>query len=236
MYRKTQTIPGGALTLLGIITLSLFVPEWTASALGLRTAETDLIAWMFSQQGLFFAILLLLYWLAGFCILVGACVALYAAKLVLMRALVAVTAWAARTSMALAQWSGELLYWPAQIVAELLRDQFQRRAAYLTALWHERRELRRMYRQEYAAEFPSYPAFLRYWRALRKREQAALETDPLEQAIRLMALPENFTRDDLKQRFRTLIDRIHPDKAGPNELAAQLIAAYTLICKRKNWR
>ena len=50
-----------------------------------------------------------------------------------------------------------------------------------------------------------------------------------------MGLPDTFTRNDLKERFRTLIAGIHPDRVGPNGLAAQLIAANTLICERKNW-
>jgi hypothetical protein len=236
MYRYTQTLPGGAITLVGVLALSFLIPGWTASALGWDAAHAQLISWIFRQQGFFCVILLLLYSLSGFGLLVSAGMAIYVASLVLMRTLIAVRGWAVRTSIAAAQGLGELLYWPVQIGGELLWDEYQRRAALLTALWHEQRELRRMYRQDYAGDFPSYRAFLRHWRALRKREQAASEADPLEQAIRLMGLPENFTRDDLKQRFRTLIDRIHPDKAGPNELAAQLIAAYTLICKRKNWR
>ena len=87
--------------------------------------------------------------------------------------------------------------------------------------------------QEYAQDFPSYSAFLRHWRALQAAGQA--KTDPLQQAIRLMGLPEQFTRDDLKARFHTLIGGIHPDRVGPNELAAQLIAANTLIGERKSW-
>ncbi len=51
-----------------------------------------------------------------------------------------------------------------------------------------------------------------------------------------MGLTEPFTRDDLKDRFHTLIAGIHPDRVGPNELATQLIAANTLICERKRWK
>ena len=40
MYR-TQTIPGGALTLLGILALSFLIPSWTAGTLGLA-APLDL--------------------------------------------------------------------------------------------------------------------------------------------------------------------------------------------------
>jgi hypothetical protein len=115
----------------------------------------------------------------------------------------------------------------------VLWDEWQRGIATLTAYWHEQWELRRLYREDYALDFPSYRAFLRYWRALQAADRA--RTDPLQEAIRLMGLPENFTRDDLKQRFRTLITGIHPDHVGPNGLAAQLIAANTLICERKRW-
>ena len=51
-----------------------------------------------------------------------------------------------------------------------------------------------------------------------------------------MGLTEPFTREDLKERFHILIAGIHPDLVGPNELAAQLIAANTLICERKRWK
>jgi len=138
-----------------------------------------------------------------------------------------------RTSVAAARLLWLLLSWPVQILAELAWDQFQRRTAALAAWWHEQQELRRLYREEYASDFPSYCAFLRHWRALQAAEQA--KTDPLQQAIRLMGLPEDFTREDLRQRFRILIGGIHPDRVGPNELAAQLIAANTLINDRMKW-
>ena len=55
-------------------------------------------------------------------------------------------------------------------------------------------------------------------------------------AIKLMGLPQRFTRDELKRRFNLLIAAIHPDKVGPNELATQLIDAYKLISERKAWQ
>ncbi len=51
-----------------------------------------------------------------------------------------------------------------------------------------------------------------------------------------MGLTEPFTRDDAQGAFPLLIRGIHPDLVGPNELAAQLIAANTLICERKRWK
>ena len=45
MYR-TQTIPGGALTLLGILALSFLIPSWTAGTLGLAAPHAHLIGWI----------------------------------------------------------------------------------------------------------------------------------------------------------------------------------------------
>jgi hypothetical protein len=233
MYRYSQTLPGGPITLVGIIALSFLTPGWAANALGLSAVNVQLIDWILSHRIISCIPLLLLYALGGFALLVGAGMAIYVGYFVLIRALVAVRNWAVRTSVAAARLLWSLLSWPMRILAELLWDQYQRRTAELAAGWHEQRELRRLYRQDYAQDFPSYRAFLRHWRALQNSEQA--ETDPLQQAIRLMGLPEHFTRDDLKQRFRTLIAGIHPDRVGPNELAAQLIAANTLISERRNW-
>jgi len=106
----------------------------------------------------------------------------------------------------------------------------------VAAILNEQDELRRMYREEYAGDFPSFRAFLRSWRAHQEGEQAASDTDPLQKAIRLMGLPKKFTKDDLIQRFHKLIAGIHPDKVGPNELATLLIDAYKLICSRKAWQ
>jgi len=127
-----------------------------------------------------------------------------------------------------------LLFSPFRILGELLWNQFQSLIAKLAVWWHEQQELRRLYREDYAQDFPSYCAFLRHWRALQAAEQA--KTDPLQQAIRLMGLTEPFTRDDLKDRFKILIGGTHPDLVGPNELATQVIAAKTLICERKRWK
>lgn len=180
--------------------------------------------------------LLLVYGLGGFVLLVAAGMTVFVGYVVLIRAVIVVKNWAVRTSIAAIRLLCALLYWSLRILGELLWDQIQIkcRTANLTARWHEGQALRRLYREEYAEDFPSYRAFLRHWRALQAAEQA--KTDPLQQAIRLMGLTEPFTREDLKERFHTLITGIHPDLVGPNELAAQLIAANTLICERKRWK
>lgn len=233
MYRYSQTLPGGPITLVGILAVSFLVPGWAADALGFRAANVQLVEWIFRQQSIAFIALFLLYGLGGFALLAGSAMALYVGYFALLRAVVAVKNGAARISVATAQLLGALLCWAPEIVAELLCSQIQSGIAKLTAHRQERRQLRQIYRQDYTEDFPSFRAFLRHWRALQATNQA--KTDPLQQAIRLMGLPEHFTRDDLKQRFRTLITGIHPDRVGPNELAAQLIAANTLICERKRW-
>jgi hypothetical protein len=233
MYRFSQTLPGGPVTLVGVVALSFLIPGWVAGALGFSALNASVVSWIFAHQGVFFVALLLLYGLGGFVMLVGSGIAAYVGYFMLVRTLVAVRNWAMRTSIAIAQLLGALLCWAPDIVTGLLCDQIQSGTAKLSAYRQERRQLREIYRQDYAEDFPSYRAFLCHWRALQAAEQA--KTDPLQQAIRLMGLPEDFTREDLRQRFRILIGGIHPDRVGPNELAAQLIAANTLINDRMKW-
>jgi hypothetical protein len=233
MYRYSQTLPGGPITLVGILALSFLLPGWAANVLGYSAANAQLVGWILSHRVVACIPLLLLYGLGGFALLVGAGMAIYAGYFVLVRALVAVRNWAVRTTVAIAQLLGVLLCWVPEVVVQLLCDQIESGRAKLTAYRQERQELRRLYREDFAQDFPSYRAFLCHWRALQAAEQA--KTDPLQQAIRLMGLEEPFTRDDLKRRFHILIAGIHPDRVGPNELAAQLIAANTLISERMNW-
>jgi Bacterial Na+/H+ antiporter B (NhaB) len=230
MYRYSQTLPGGPVTLVGILALSLLIPGWAANVLGFSAANAQVVSWIFMHQGIFFIALLLLYGLGGFFMMVGAGIAVCVAYCVLSRILVAVRNWAVRTSVAAAHLLWTLLSWPVRMIGDLVKDQIHSR----TALWRERQELWRLYREEYTQDFPSYRAFLRHWRALQAAEQA--KTDPMQQAIRLMGLTEPFTREDLKDRYHILIAGTHPDLVGPNGLGPQVIAANALICERKRWK
>jgi hypothetical protein len=234
MYRYSQTLPGGPITLAGILVLSLLIPGWAAGALGFSAANAQLLDWIFRHQGIPCIVLLLLYDVLGFLILVGAGIAVCVGYRVLILAVAAVRNWAVRSSIVIARLLWTLLSWPVRMFGDLVKDQFHSRTADPVARWRERQELWRLYREEYTQEFPSYRAFLRHWRALQAAEQA--KTDPLQQAIGLMGMSEPFTRNDLKERFHQLIGGIHPDLVGPNGLAAQLIAANTLICERKRWK
>ena len=236
MYRYSQTLPGGPITLVGILALSFLIPGWVANALGFSAVNAQLVDWIFQAPGHF------LHCPAA-CSTASSASPCWSAPAwrsmsrtsSLIRALVAVRNWAVRTSVAIAQLLGR----PAVLAAARSSSNccginIESGTAKLIACWQERHELRRALPRRTTRDFPSYRAFLRHWRALQAAEQA--KTDPLQQAIRLMGLTEPFTRDDLKERFHILIAGIHPDLVGPNELATQLIAANTLICERKRWK
>jgi hypothetical protein len=167
--------------------------------------------------------------------LAAAAVGLYTAGILLMRGLATVKAWGVRAAHAMAGLLGELLYWPVQLLSELVWDVLQQQHTRLYAFLQEQYELRRMYSEEYANDYPSFRDFQRDYYAHKCGQQAS-GTDPLQKAIKLMGLPQGFTKDDVKRRFNLLIAPIHPDKVGPNELAPQLIDAYKLICSRKAWQ
>jgi hypothetical protein len=237
---------GMGATALVILVLSFLIPGWVARALSLTGPHAHLLNWMTAQEGLFCLGLWLAYGLAGFCVLLAIAVAVGGAGLALLWGLRKAKAWALHASVALARLVSLAMLWLAQILGELLWDVYATQLIRLAQWRYEQRELRRLYREEYAADFPSYRAFLRFYRAIENGEdpnaqrggntqagQAAI--DPVEAAIRLLGLPENFTSDDLKRRFRTLIKGVHPDLVGPNALATQLNAAYTLIKERKDW-
>src|SRR5205085_10635623 len=125
MYRYNQTLPGGPITLVGILALSFLVPGWVANALGFSAANAQLVDWIFRHQGISCIGLLLLYGIGGFAMLVGAGMAVYVAYFVLIRAVVAVRNGAVRASVAAVQ----LLWALLQILGECLWDEYQSRTA-----------------------------------------------------------------------------------------------------------
>src|SRR4051794_40443010 len=234
MYR-TPIIPGGLLTLLGVIVLSFLMPALLAGLLGMSGPHARLLGWILNHQGLGWLILVLLYEAVGFAILVGVLMAVYTAGLALLRGLAEVKDSASQASASLATLLGELIAWPPQIIADYLNEVFDYASQYVS----ERRELRRLYREEYIQDFRTYRDFARFWRELPyhgpKGDSGQQQADPLDQAFRLMGLASDCTREAEKRRFRELIAPVHPDKVGPNGLATQLIDAHKLICSRKGW-
>jgi hypothetical protein len=230
------SLPGGGLTLLAFLGVSALAPGWAASALGCTHLHAHLVSWILAQPVPLALTYGALYLATGCVLLIGVILGVGAAILFTMRALFRLLSWAARTGLGLAATLGALLTWPLQLLGEFLWDACSERAVRINVFLEEQRELRRVYREDYAGDFPSYRAFLRDFRARQNGAAQREEVDALAQAIRLMGLPERFTKADLKQRFDFLIKRTHPDLVGPNGLAPQLIAANTLINKRKGWR
>ena len=161
---------GMGATALVILVLSFLIPGWVARALGLTGPLAHLLDWMTAQEGLFCLALWLAYGLVGFCILLAIAVAIGGTGLALLWGLRKIKAWVLRASVALARLLGLAMLWLAQILGEWLWDVYATLVIRLAQWRYERRELRRLYREEYAADFPSYRAFLRFYRAIENGE------------------------------------------------------------------
>jgi hypothetical protein len=84
MYRYSQTLPGGPITLVGIIVFAFLIPGWAATALGFGAANAQLVDWILAHRVIACIPLLLLYGLCGFALLVGAGMTVYVAYVVLV--------------------------------------------------------------------------------------------------------------------------------------------------------
>ena len=108
---------------------------------------------------------------------------------------------------------GELLYWPVLLVSERLSGSFFSEAGpILRRRWQEQHELRRLYREDYAGTSPPFAPFCVAGAHASRNRRRPIRYNS---AIRLMGLPEHFTRDDLKRRFNLLIAAIHPRPGRP---------------------
>lgn len=52
-----------------------------------------------------------------------------------------------------------------------------------------------------------------------------------QQALALLNLPPNPTKQQIKQRYRALAKRYHPDRGGDQRQMQRIIAAYDLLMK-----
>jgi DnaJ-domain-containing protein 1 len=52
-----------------------------------------------------------------------------------------------------------------------------------------------------------------------------------QQALAVLGLPANATRQQIKQRYRVLAKRHHPDKGGDQRQMQRIIAAYEFLMK-----
>jgi len=77
------------------------------------------------------------------------------------------------------------------------------------------------------------------WEVLRLGAQAlwgslANPVRPLlerQQALAVLGLPPNATRQQIKRRYRTLVKKYHPDRGGDQREMRRIIAAYELLMK-----
>jgi hypothetical protein len=52
-----------------------------------------------------------------------------------------------------------------------------------------------------------------------------------QQALSVLGLPPNATRQQIKRRYRTLAKKYHPDRGGDQRQMQRIIAAYELLMK-----
>ena len=52
-----------------------------------------------------------------------------------------------------------------------------------------------------------------------------------QQALALLGLPPNATRQQIKRRYRSLAKRYHPDRGGDQQQMRRIIAAYELLMR-----
>ncbi len=243
-----------------------FAPYGLALVFGLEEYHAQLVAWWWALDHWLRWPLFGLYGLAGFFMLVIIAVSGIAIVDWLWRHVMRGAGWLAESvETAVSEGLAGLdavtslllwvLFWPVRLLGDLLRVVVAEPLACVFQMMQEQRELRRMYRSMFREQFKTYREFKRYWderhdgadsedeRNTREDESARDdgrrtedESDPLDEAIKLLGLPERFTKADLERRYKELMKRVHPDVVGPNDLARQLNEARALIKKRKGWK
>src|SRR5437588_9378390 len=66
------------------------------------------------------------------------------------------------------------------------------------------------------------------WGSLANPARPLLER---QQALTVLGLPPNATRQQIKRRYRALAKRYHPDRGGDQQQMQRIIAAYELLMK-----
>lgn len=54
-----------------------------------------------------------------------------------------------------------------------------------------------------------------------------------QQALSVLGLPSNATRQQIKRRYRILAKQYHPDRGGDQQQMQRIIAAYELLMKEQ---
>ena len=130
--------------------------------------------------------------------------------------------------------------------AEPLTLPFLRAYDELNAGLKKRKFFYNLYRTEYADQFSSYQTFLQFydWVSVERepvtdadaRVRIAAAVDACGDGEVLMGLPNDYTKETVKARYLELMKMVHPDVAGPNDIARRLNVARDLILERRGWK
>lgn len=67
-----------------------------------------------------------------------------------------------------------------------------------------------------------------FWQSRANPARTILER---QQALNVLGLPPNATRQQIKRRYRSLAKKYHPDRGGDRQQMMRIIAAYELLMK-----
>lgn len=143
------------------------------------------------------------------------------------------------------QWIGRglsfpwLLLMPARISIFRKYDNWSRKIS-------TRRELKRLYKTKFKDQFMSFSQFYFFHEWLDKNKHIkptiplegtfAASLDVSKDAEILLGLNQNYGSQELTNRYRALMKQVHPDVAGPNDIARRLTEARDLIRGRRGWK
>jgi DnaJ family protein C protein 19 len=108
------------------------------------------------------------------------------------------------------------------------------------------RTLKSLYEIDFKDHFLSFTEFQNFYQRLNDSQQIdrvqpvrralAASLDECEDAEILLGLGKGYALPDLTARYRALIKQVHPDIAGPNDIARRVTAARDLITARRGWK
>lgn len=244
-----------------VLLLSGLLPWWVAGLLGLDQAYDIALSWVMGQTIWIVAPLVFIYLLCGFFMVVALWGTIWTTGNMLFRGICNTTVsldekvcksvyHTNRRIMRALGFLGLYAATPVIFVAERVAHVAAEANEYICEQLGEKRELRRLYHKEYSGQFVSFLAFKRHMKSNGKEEEAfssgkskqkrsgkkrPASTDAYRDAVSLLGLKNGFDEAELECRFRELMKRVHPDKAGPNDLATKVNLARTLIKERMGW-
>jgi hypothetical protein len=125
---------------------------------------------------------------------------------------------------------------PLRIGLEAIWKPFEDRLFALVNAWDIDRQLRAEYRKSFRMQYRSFAEFKRaFYGQEQKREAPAAAAGTLADALSLLGLASNCTRQELDAQFKALMKKLHPDVGGTDGLAAKLNEAKDTIMKEKGW-